>query len=325
NGSGKSSVLEGIFLIMGNGSPETLKKIQALRGMQQAAESANLWESLFYRLDASQKMEAEALWNEHQIRLTYVREDAYTIGESGRKTYSPLLASSAQEDALRYSFSVDGENRSGHLFANGSQTPEIDSAFLRALQGVSAEGCLLIKAGNGAVMDETVLAEAFGKLELAGKQQMAVDALRMIDPSVAEIKTIVHSGLVQLYLRTDTQMIPLKLFGDGMCKLLYLVLMVLGNPGGLVLIDEVENGLHCSMQEKFWRVLAETAHRSDTQIVATTHSYECIRHAVDGIEKAGMLREFLLQRLERTGEENKAVRYDGELLKEAVRSVMEVR
>ena len=85
NSSGKSSALEGIFLMMGNGAPETLEKIRALRGLLPATDITKLWEPLFYRLDASKMLEIEAQYDEHCLKLAYVRDDSFTISESNRK------------------------------------------------------------------------------------------------------------------------------------------------------------------------------------------------------------------------------------------------
>ena len=97
------------------------------------------------------------------------------------------------------------------------------------------------------------------------------------------------------------------------------------NPGCLYLADEIESGFHYSMQQDFWRILATAAKESNCQIIATTHSYECIQNAVDGIAEAGMEDSFCLYRLERKGEENRAFRLSGDLLHYSIDANMEVR
>ena len=46
---------------------------------------------------------------------------------------------------------------------------------------------------------------------------------------------------------------------------------------GLLLIDEVENGLHYSVQPDVWRFLFQAATKLNVQVFATTHSYDCIK------------------------------------------------
>ena len=65
--------------------------------------------------------------------------------------------------------------------------------------------------------------------------------------------------------------------------------------------------------------------KNNCQIIATTHSYECIDGAIDGIEAANMQDEFCYYRVERTDKENRAFRYSGNLIRSAINSSMEVR
>lgn len=41
----------------------------------------------------------------------------------------------------------------------------------------------------------------------------------------------------------------------------------------------IENGLHYSTMVEVWKAIAEAARRAETQIFATTHSWECIKAA----------------------------------------------
>ena len=46
------------------------------------------------------------------------------------------------------------------------------------------------------------------------------------------------------------------------------------------MIDEVENGLHVSALESFWSAVHDMAAKTDVQVIATTHSLECVRAAL---------------------------------------------
>jgi AAA15 family ATPase/GTPase len=61
-----------------------------------------------------------------------------------------------------------------------------------------------------------------------------------------------------------------------MLRVLQLSLKLFSAKGGFLLIDEFENGLHYSVQEKVWALLFEMAERLDIQVFATTHSWDCI-------------------------------------------------
>jgi AAA15 family ATPase/GTPase len=73
----------------------------------------------------------------------------------------------------------------------------------------------------------------------------------------------------------------LALGDDALQIELQLVLKIFPAKGGFLLIDEFENGLHFSIQEKVWELLFEMAQKLDIQIFATTHSWDCIESFVN--------------------------------------------
>lgn len=70
--------------------------------------------------------------------------------------------------------------------------------------------------------------------------------------------------------------VPLKSFGDGAVRLFGVALELTHSRKGLLLIDEAENGLHHTVQADFWRLVLQAAHDGDVQVLATTHSWDCI-------------------------------------------------
>lgn len=91
-------------------------------------------------------------------------------------------------------------------------------------------------------------------------------------------------------------------------------------PGGLVLVDEIENGLHHSVLPDVWRVVGKTAEAFDVQVFATTHSFECVEAA-----RAGLGNGFRLHRLEVVDGSSHCVTYSEDALDGAIRHHMEVR
>ena len=91
-----------------------------------------------------------------------------------------------------------------------------------------------------------------------------------------------------------------------------------------MLVDEIESGLHHSVLTKVWRAIGEAARRSDTQIFATTHSWECIRAAHEAFLESGTY-DFRLHRLDRVNDNIKAVTYNEKTLDTSVEMNLEVR
>ena len=89
-----------------------------------------------------------------------------------------------------------------------------------------------------------------------------------IDPGEDGNQVIVDIGLSEL--------VPVSQAGQGVYRLLTILADIIGENPDVVLIDEVENGLHHSIHQQIWAGLAETAEKLEVQIIATTHSEECL-------------------------------------------------
>ena len=70
--------------------------------------------------------------------------------------------------------------------------------------------------------------------------------------------------------------IPLKSFGDGALRVLGVALALVRSRDGFLLIDEAENGIHYSVQSEFWDMVLKSARDNNVQVIATTHSYDCV-------------------------------------------------
>ena len=76
------------------------------------------------------------------------------------------------------------------------------------------------------------------------------------------------------------------MLGDGITRLLSFILSVFSNQGGVVLIDEIENGFHYTKQNLIWEILYDLAVDLNVQIIANTHSKEMVE-AFNYIGNAG--------------------------------------
>ena len=119
-------------------------------------------------------------------------------------------------------------------------------------------------------------------------------------------------------------MAPLSLLGEGLVRITGILLSIADAPGGVVLIDEVENGFHHSVLSRVWAAIGEAARRYNTQVFATTHSFECIEAAHEAFREDQQY-AFRLHRLERFEDDPHVITYDQQTLAAAIRSNLEVR
>ena len=93
------------------------------------------------------------------------------------------------------------------------------------------------------------------------------------DPMVVNIQ----GRVPMVKIRNIEKWIPLRSRGEGMHRLLGIALVLVNAQDGILLIDEIESGLHYSVQPNMWRLVFETAAKLNVQVFATTHSLDCLR------------------------------------------------
>ena len=121
-------------------------------------------------------------------------------------------------------------------------------------------------------MWDTVLAE--------GREAEIIQDIRLLEPGLDSIHflTSAESGSgILIGIRNGGRRLPIGTYGDGMRRLLALRLSFVGTANGVLLIDEIDAGLHWTIMEEMWLFVVEVARRLNVQIFATTHSYDCIR------------------------------------------------
>lgn len=93
------------------------------------------------------------------------------------------------------------------------------------------------------------------------------------------------------------QRIPIGSMGEGVWRLLGIALALVRARGGVLLIEEIDAGLHYSVLADVWRLVFDTARSLDVQVFATTHSRDCYE-ALAAVTEPGRT-EISLQRIER--------------------------
>ena len=118
--------------------------------------------------------------------------------------------------------------------------------------------------------------------------------------------------------------VPLKSLGDGAMRISGNLMAVSRLDTSLVLVDEIENGVHHSIQRQFWNTMISAAARNGTQLVATTHSWDCVEaFAHAAVENKNV--DCSLIRLDDIGDELTIAIYDESNLLSATESGIEVR
>ena len=182
------------------------------------------------------------------------------------------------------------------------------------------------------LLDNDELARLWDAVTLTDGEDLATEALRLVmGEDLVRLNVIGDTArpygdrgrraVAKLGLHSTP--VPLKRFGDGANRLLAIALGLANSRDGILLIDEVENGIHYSVQSKLWQMVFHAAEAANVQVVAATHSWDCIAgFAAAAVEFNGAGTLF---RLERFGGELHPVLYSAENLKVAASQRIEVR
>jgi AAA15 family ATPase/GTPase len=101
--------------------------------------------------------------------------------------------------------------------------------------------------------------------------------MQKLDSRIISSKITAPNEIPIIELELDNhKSFPIKMFGDAIQKTAEIILLLLNTSNSILLIDEIENGLHYTKQKSFWEALFKIAEDQKVQIFATTHSHEMI-------------------------------------------------
>lgn len=70
--------------------------------------------------------------------------------------------------------------------------------------------------------------------------------------------------------------VPIGSLGDGMRRLMVIATALAFTKQGRLFVDEIDTGLHYSVMSDMWKLVVAKASAANSQVFATTHSWDCI-------------------------------------------------
>ncbi|CAN5213773.1 AAA family ATPase [soil metagenome] len=287
NNTGKTSVLEAATLLLHKANPQWLYRILEIRG--------EIGYGSYGSEDEYLKINLSAISN-----LFYGRKGTFDP-EEGIKIQQGLTDFSDDADVLLLRFAsfieeidetlgrvsrieinddLDGNSKIGLDIATttGARIVSLDRRLGRSVAFSGLKDNIQFIRTNEIVRDTNGL--LWDKITLTPKQEFIIDSLGIIEPKIESLNFV--AGLKRddrrpvIKIKGSLLPIPLGSMGDGINRILTIILAMVNCENGYLLIDEFENGLHYSVQEKLWEVIFYLAERLDIQVFATTHSLDCV-------------------------------------------------
>lgn len=205
-------------------------------------------------------------------------------------------------------------------------------AMLRAMGTDGPRGEIECVSLGPGLLQNYQIARFWDKTALTDEEYRAADALALVLGTGVERVAMI--GDEERYrgrgrwpivrLQGESLPVPLKSLGDGAVRLLGVALALANSRNGFLVIDEAENGIHHSVQRDFWRMVLETARKNDVQVLATTHSWDCVCGFAEAANENEEV-EGVLARIEKRDGDMWAVEYSEDDLRVVAEQGIEVR
>jgi hypothetical protein len=157
-----------------------------------------------------------------------------------------------------------------------------------AARGVHHETPFISSRG----MSNVTAAQWWDTVSLSDAEARVIECLRIVTP-VERIALVQsnegHGGRTfVLKLEGERERLPMRALGDGVGRMFWMALaMEVAREGKLLLIDEIENGIHYSVLPDFWGFVLQAARAAGVQVFATTHSWDCIEAFQSAVHAQG--------------------------------------
>ena len=349
NNVGKTSLLEALWIYADSGNPNLLNKSISARheNFQIPFGTANI--------------SGDATHTAPAIRHLYTNSPAIIpgeklctqIGSSTDRTKTVELSlgwylPDIDADSKRYiPYSENGEHsvtsqialrlqtyygdntngKSGYNYRYDLQKEQLEFYFIQSTNITS-----IFVSSSGFDLSST--ASGWDHVVITDLEDDVLSALQIIEPEIERLNFISshhnrngtngEGRIPFVRLMSRDGWIPLRSLGEGINRILDISVALVNARNGFLLIDEIENGLHYSIQADLWRLLLRVARRLNVQVFATTHNWDCVEAfqlAASEIEQS----DGMLIRLQKRGEEIVPILFDESRLSIAVREDIEIR
>jgi AAA15 family ATPase/GTPase len=324
NNIGKTALLEAIWMHEGANNAGLAFVVEQFRGITSFDNKAFL-SDLFTKFRSEEEILLEAEYQDGKILTLRVNQEE---GEEPR----PIIEGPEIQRAIgiRSPKVVFEGSDNGNVVCRSEVFLGVDPEgrprpFSSGIKQLIKPTAVFISTGvSKEAMNQMNAVSFSAQVEMKRKKDI-LEALKLIDDRLQDLELSKKGD--RNFVCGDIgydKMLPLSLMGEGMERYLSFILSVLTTENGTVLIDEIENGFHHSIRVKLWSNLAKLARKYNVQIIATTHSDECIEAAHKSFMQDKEY-DFILHRLDRVGERIEDVTYDKEILEAALKSNMEIR
>lgn len=273
NSSGKSSVLECILLLMGMSNPDLPQAINAIRS-RSFSNFADLG-YLFHNYDLKVKPEIAAeLFDEAKRHLSL--EMTYIFDEKSQSNvqngHIPTSETKTFLNTLRMAFDIEsGQNKTSYE-CGITVNPQGLISNKRMAEGYLEKNSVAFISSDLAAGNP---ANDLVELAKRKRKDIVTKRLQHFDSRITTLEIL--NNVAYVGLEGIDQLLTVNMQGDGLRRYLNIVAASANPMNNILLVDEIENGLHYSAYKKLWEAIFALAVGTNKQIFVITHSKEIIQ------------------------------------------------
>jgi AAA15 family ATPase/GTPase len=290
NNTGKTSILEAIKILSSEPSIDCIEEVMLNRGEYLISEDSK----------NNRELDICHLFNGHEIDVGSHFSVSGT-GENFSRESKVFIREESSDDSdyntqeWVFEISWSGFENSGlenkelkvplssrnSLIKNSLLRQRMFSRIPRDLKGLGVT-TQLIRTSS---LNSRDMIELFEAVVLTREEQLLIEALQTIEPSIERLASISSRRLVSrmgpsregflVKLSNLEQRVPIGSLGDGIWRMLGLTLAIANAKDGILLVDEIDTGLHFTTMSDMWRLIWDAAKRLNVQVFATTHNSDC--------------------------------------------------
>jgi len=334
NNSGKTSVLEAFYLNMHAVDARVAAGINSLRQMFKFIPDR--WELFFHNMTVKKPIAIHSEFDGQErllkISLREIRDEgdfSIDLSMSEKKVVEP-----GKYVGWNFDFSLKEPQTEWMTFHSHLKDTVLKSNQIQMNYKVDTKGSPYFVQGSfigsSNPINDALLLQWVKEQQINKKISKIIPILNNIDP---KIQTIIADadGIIRVDIGLGS-LVPLNVVGAGTARVLFILLAISNLQGSILLIDEIENGLHPNSQRVLWEAIFRAAKEFNVQVFATTHSQDCLNAVTEvyqKLDKEDFFKEesdvFRMFRVSNRDNVHQVVKYTEERLKSSLEGGWEVR
>lgn len=282
NNSGKTTFLEAVQLLFAKSQLSSVKNIIKQRTVLNVSESS-FYTSFIKMFNVNQESELldfdiYAVSNNGPIRFEMRGRERTISGEEALQMSTMSLGQKAHYKKESTVIPETAKLFSGSIISQNGKKPIEKDIHFTSLDNVSV---------GPVIKREVQYIPSFGHLRYdllknfvdnPEYKKLAISILKQFDDSIVDIcYTKADDGcFLESIITADGINMPFSAYGDGVKKILYILNKLFDATDSILLIDEIETGLHKKYYDRLFPVVFELAKKLNVQLFIATHSMEAI-------------------------------------------------